>query len=60
MDGEGAMTPAELLAFLKGAAKARGYRIDREETATEIIERLIRPDGTLAMIARKPKEEVAR
>ena len=41
------------LAWLKRLAVARGYRID---VAPDGTERLVRPDGTVAVIARPPNK----
>lgn len=43
------------LDILKQIAISKGYRIEREETETHIIEKLIRPDGTVAVTAKRPK-----
>ncbi len=36
-------------------AKQNGYRFTIEETETDIIQRMIRPDGTVAVQARRKK-----
>lgn len=40
---------------LKTEAIRRGYRFERTDTDEEIVERMIRPDGTVAVIARCTK-----
>lgn len=48
---------AELLACFTEQALIRiGYRIELEETTTEYIKRLYRPDGSVAVTARRPKQ----
>jgi excisionase family DNA binding protein len=36
-------------------AHAIGYRFERSETETEIIEQMIRPDGSVAVTSARPK-----
>jgi excisionase family DNA binding protein len=43
------------LVALKAMAQAIGYSYERSETETEIIEQMIRPDGSVAVTAARPK-----
>jgi excisionase family DNA binding protein len=43
------------LVALKAMAQAIGYSFERSETDTEIIEQMIRPDGSVAVTAARPK-----
>lgn len=47
------LTDAQLL--LRREAERRGYRFELSEDGTE--ERMIRPDGTVAVIARRTQKE---
>ena len=51
------MIPHEITAIVKAEAQRRGYRFRRYETDTEIIEQMIRPDGTVAITATMKKSE---
>jgi len=45
------MMSPELWAKIKAAAEQQGYRFEFEESATHIVQRMIRPDGTVAVQA---------
>lgn len=50
------MTDApNVLESLKAISARLGYRFERVETETEIVERMIRADGTVAVTATKRK-----
>jgi len=43
------------LIALKAMANAVGYTFEQSETETEIIEQMIRPDGSVAVTSARPK-----
>jgi hypothetical protein len=45
------------LSVLKALAQAMGYRFEQIDTDTEIIERMIRPDGSVAVTATRKRSE---
>jgi hypothetical protein len=48
------MTPVLTLELVKKLAAEQGYRF---EVDTDGTERMIRPDGTVALVARPPKKK---
>ena len=49
----------EMLTRLRILMRAKGYRFERGIEGAEVVERMFRPDGSLAMVARRPATEKA-
>lgn len=52
------MTEDDVIKLVRAHMESNGYRFERSESATEIVEQVVRPDGSVAVTAKKFKEPV--